>query len=165
MKAYGECIDPRFLDLGTRWNWEVGFTPLPLYPEGKNPRYSLDRRLCGPQSRSRHGKAKILDSTWTRTPTPRSFSQSLYRLCYRGSLVCGATGKLVMHLNYIQIFKEIQARKSKKNLLCWSTVPCVSIGDAEMMHWPFFYFPCIEKKNIKGKRRSFPPWKIIVILN
>jgi hypothetical protein len=53
----------------------VSFTPLPLYPRGKNPRYLLDRRLGGPQSRSgRHGEEKILDRIGTRTPTSRSSS-------------------------------------------------------------------------------------------
>jgi hypothetical protein len=38
--------------------------------------YPLYRRLSGPQSRSgRHGEAKILDPTGTRTPTSRSSSQ------------------------------------------------------------------------------------------
>jgi hypothetical protein len=31
---------------------EVSFKPRPLYPRGKNPGMSLDRRLGGPQSRS-----------------------------------------------------------------------------------------------------------------
>jgi hypothetical protein len=44
-------------------------TPAPL------PRYPLDRRLGGPQSRSgRRGEGKILDPTGTRTPTLRSSS-------------------------------------------------------------------------------------------
>jgi hypothetical protein len=49
--------------------------PAALTP-GKEPlRYSLDRRLGGPQSRSRRrGEEKILDPTRTRTPAPRSFS-------------------------------------------------------------------------------------------
>jgi hypothetical protein len=38
------CMDPRFLDLGTRCRWVVSFTPLPLYPLGKNPRYLLNRK-------------------------------------------------------------------------------------------------------------------------
>jgi hypothetical protein len=43
------------------------FTP------GKEPRYSLDRRLDGPQSRyGRRGEEKIPDPTGTWTPTPRS---------------------------------------------------------------------------------------------
>jgi hypothetical protein len=47
------------LDLGTRWRWVVSFTRRPLYPRGKSPRYSLDRRLGGPQSRSeRYGEEK-----------------------------------------------------------------------------------------------------------
>jgi hypothetical protein len=33
----------------------VSFTPQPLYRQGKNPGYSLDRRLGGPQSRSGRG--------------------------------------------------------------------------------------------------------------
>jgi hypothetical protein len=45
-------IDPYFLDLGTSWRWVVSFVPRPLYPQGKSPRYSLDRRLGGSQSRS-----------------------------------------------------------------------------------------------------------------
>jgi hypothetical protein len=40
---------------------------------GKRPRYPLDRRLGGPQSRSgRFGEENILDTIGTRTPTPRS---------------------------------------------------------------------------------------------
>jgi hypothetical protein len=42
-------------------------------PPGEEPRYPLDRRLGGPQSRpGRHEEEKILDPTWTRTPTPQS---------------------------------------------------------------------------------------------
>jgi hypothetical protein len=40
-----ECIDPCFLDLGSRWRWVVSFTPLPPYNRGKSPRCLLDRRL------------------------------------------------------------------------------------------------------------------------
>jgi hypothetical protein len=55
------CIDPRFLDLGTSWRLVVSFTPRPLYPRGKSPRYTLDRRLGGPQSRSgRRGEENLL---------------------------------------------------------------------------------------------------------
>jgi hypothetical protein len=46
------CIDPYFLDLGISWRGVVSFTPQPLYLRGKSPRYSLDMRLGGPQSRS-----------------------------------------------------------------------------------------------------------------
>jgi hypothetical protein len=42
----------------------VSFKLLPLYPRGKCPRYALDRRLDGPQNRSRrYGEVKILDPT------------------------------------------------------------------------------------------------------
>jgi hypothetical protein len=67
MKAYWSgCIDPYFLDLSTSWTWVVNFTPRPLYPRGKSPRYPLDRRLGGPQSRSgRSEEENILDPTGT----------------------------------------------------------------------------------------------------
>jgi hypothetical protein len=61
----------------------VNFTP-----RGKSPRYPLDRRLDGPQSRSgRSGEEKILDPTGTRTPLLccPARRQSLYRLRYTGS--------------------------------------------------------------------------------
>jgi len=53
------CIAPLIINLGTRWRWVVSFTPRPLYPRGKSPWYPLDRRICGPQSRSgRDGEEK-----------------------------------------------------------------------------------------------------------
>jgi hypothetical protein len=57
MKAYWgvEVLFHSFFDLGTRWRWMVSFTPRPLYLQGRSPRYPLDRRLGGPQSRSGHG--------------------------------------------------------------------------------------------------------------
>jgi hypothetical protein len=39
------------LDLGIIWRWVVSFTLLPLYLRGKSPRYTLDWRPGGPQSR------------------------------------------------------------------------------------------------------------------
>jgi hypothetical protein len=57
MKVYWRSrgIDPRILDLGTRWKWVVSFTPRLLYFQGKSPWYPLDRRLGEPQSRSGRG--------------------------------------------------------------------------------------------------------------
>jgi hypothetical protein len=41
--------------LGTRWGVSgQHHAPAALYPRGKGPRYPLDRRLGGPQSRSGH---------------------------------------------------------------------------------------------------------------
>jgi hypothetical protein len=51
----------------------VSFTSRPLYPQGKSPRYPLDRRLDGPQNQSgRRGEETILAPIGTRTPAPRS---------------------------------------------------------------------------------------------
>jgi hypothetical protein len=41
-----------FFDLDIKRRLVVRFTPRPLYPQGKSPRFPLDRRLGGPQIRS-----------------------------------------------------------------------------------------------------------------
>jgi hypothetical protein len=48
---------PHFLDISTNWKLVVSFSPLLLYPWGKNPCYPLDRRQGGPQIRS--GQCRI----------------------------------------------------------------------------------------------------------
>jgi hypothetical protein len=52
MKAYGGsgCIDPHFLDLGTSWRRMVSFTPRPLNPRGKSPRYHWIRGWVDPRA-------------------------------------------------------------------------------------------------------------------
>jgi hypothetical protein len=79
------CIDPTILDLDTIWKWVVSFTPGSLYPRGRTPRYSLDRRLRVLQIRSgRHGEEKNLTAMGTRTPTPRPQNNIFYRtVCIR----------------------------------------------------------------------------------
>jgi hypothetical protein len=64
-------IDPRLHDLGiVGGEWSASH-PGRFTPRGKRPRYQLDNRLSGPQSRTgRYEKVKILDPTGTRTPTP-----------------------------------------------------------------------------------------------
>jgi len=44
-------IAPRIRNLGTKW-WVVKFTPRPLYPWEKSPRYALDTRIGGLQNPS-----------------------------------------------------------------------------------------------------------------
>jgi hypothetical protein len=46
-------IAPLILGLGNRWRWVVSFAL-----RGKSPRYPLDRRLRGPQSRSGRSSEK-----------------------------------------------------------------------------------------------------------
>jgi hypothetical protein len=70
----------------------VSCTPWPLYHRGKNPRYSLDRRLSGAQrqfGRSAVQKNLILPLAGIKLRSP---NPSLYRVSYLGSL-----GKLVPH--------------------------------------------------------------------
>jgi hypothetical protein len=78
MKVYWETEVQlhAFFDLSTRWRWVVSLTPRPLYLQEKSPRYSLDRRLGGPQSRSgRDGEEKNSQlPVGNRTLEPQSFS-------------------------------------------------------------------------------------------
>jgi len=46
-----EGTAPRILNLGTRWKCVVIFILQTPNPQGKSHRYSLDRRLGGPQIR------------------------------------------------------------------------------------------------------------------
>jgi hypothetical protein len=83
--------DPHFLDLGSSWRQVFSLT-LPLYPRGKWPRYPMDRRLGGPQSRSaRYGEGKILDPTGARTPVPRSSNPELIAIPTALSRLCNRT--------------------------------------------------------------------------
>jgi len=56
MKMYWDGgIVPLIFDLGTTRRWVFSFTPWPLYPRGKSPRYVSDRRRGWHQSRSEGG--------------------------------------------------------------------------------------------------------------
>jgi hypothetical protein len=71
MKVYwgSGCTAPRILDLSTRWRWVVSFTPRPLYPHGKSPRYPLDRGFVGSEPVwMRWWKEKFPAAAGTRTP-------------------------------------------------------------------------------------------------
>jgi hypothetical protein len=49
------------LHLGTRWRLVASFTPMPLYPQGKNPQYIVNIKLGGSQSLfERHKEEKNL---------------------------------------------------------------------------------------------------------
>jgi hypothetical protein len=77
------CGGSPSLNLDTRWRWVVNFTPRLLYHRAKIPRYPLDRRLAGPQSRSRSWKVQknllALPELGTSHPVR---NPSLYRLSY-----------------------------------------------------------------------------------
>jgi hypothetical protein len=61
------------LDLGTRWGEWSASRPGRALPPGKVPRYPLDRRLGGPESRSAHRlQEKSFSSADDRTPVVQS---------------------------------------------------------------------------------------------
>jgi hypothetical protein len=63
-----------------------GYAPDAFYPQGKDPRYPLYRRLGGPQSRSGHRayRKNLLPLLWIepRSPGRPARSQTLYCLSY-----------------------------------------------------------------------------------
>jgi hypothetical protein len=68
------------------WRWLVSFTPLPLYPRGKSPRYPLDRRLWGPRAGMNDAeniKFLTLPGLELRPLGRPARCQSLYRLRYQ----------------------------------------------------------------------------------
>ena len=72
-----------FFNLGGRWRLVVNATPRPIFPPGKT-RYTLYRRLGGPQGRFGRVRKKISPHTGIRSPDCPARSQSLYRLSYPG---------------------------------------------------------------------------------
>jgi hypothetical protein len=63
----------------------VSFTPRALYTEGKNPRYPLDRRLGGLQSRS--GEKNLAPRQVLNSGRPAR-RPSVYRLSYLNLFNC-----------------------------------------------------------------------------
>jgi hypothetical protein len=60
MQRRTEGIAPCVLNFDTRWKSVMSFTLLPIYPRGTSPRYPLDRKRGGLQSRSgRGGEEKL----------------------------------------------------------------------------------------------------------
>jgi hypothetical protein len=51
-RCMGWRYSSTILNLGTRWRWVLSFTPRPLYPWVKSPRYPFNMRLGEPQSQS-----------------------------------------------------------------------------------------------------------------
>jgi hypothetical protein len=101
----------------------VSLAPRPLYARGKSPRYQLDRRLGGPQSRSeRRGEEKILALPGLELrPLGRSTrSQSLYRLRYPDSQVEAQSMKYYEQRNKSnnETLLRIRVMKQRNSFCC-----------------------------------------------
>jgi hypothetical protein len=105
-------MTPYILNLGTRWRWVVSFMPRLLYPQGKNLRYPLNRRLGALHSRSGRG-VEVKNSQPPPGIEPQSFdrparSQSLYRLSYHALIYLSrCKGKVVPVLNYAPRHEDV----------------------------------------------------------
>jgi hypothetical protein len=113
----------------------VNFTPRTLYPRGKSPRYPLDRRLGGSQSRSGlFGEEKILYPTGIRTlnswssspqlvamPTTLSRLQNKYTLLEKIKLVNVMISRIVIKVNnFFCVCVENTSANSRLFCLCLS---------------------------------------------
>jgi hypothetical protein len=129
MKAYGgrvRCIDPYFLDNGTRWRWVVSFTPLPFYPRVKNCGTHwiwrwVDHRVGLDDVERRKFLIPPGLELWPFCRPART--QSLYRLSYPGS----------PRMQYSRIFRnkrERERERSKRKLQATSQKTyCFSITE------------------------------------
>jgi hypothetical protein len=87
----------------THWRWVVTFKPRPLYPQGKNPWFPLNRRLSGPQSRSVGGGEEKNSQ-----PPPEIESHNPYRpacspALYDSVSKSSRTGRLERELHMVQL--------------------------------------------------------------
>jgi hypothetical protein len=123
MKVYWGSggIDPRILDLGTRWRWVVGFTLRPLHPQGKIPWYPLDRRLGGLQSRSgRGGEQKNSQPPPELEPliiqlVAQRYTTELYRLLHFCVALKKQSPDVKIHQGVAVLFKCRSSSSSHRN--------------------------------------------------
>ena len=71
--------------LGPGWRWLGRFRPRPLYPHGKTPKYSLNRRLRG--SQSLYGSLARKNSTGTVLYVWRNIETYSCNLCCSGKVI------------------------------------------------------------------------------
>jgi hypothetical protein len=145
MKTYWGCegIAPRIFYLDTRWRWVVRFTHLPLYPQGKNPRYPLDRRLGGPQSWSGRGgeEKNSQPQSGLEPPNPDhpARCQSLYRLSHPGSSVWYRD--INYFTQFIYIFKSDKSVRRPVTCvwLCYLASKYKLVTEYELLRVQYFY--------------------------
>jgi hypothetical protein len=103
MKAYwGSGSTAPHIDLATRWRQVISVTSWPLYPQGKSPRYPLDRRLGGPQSRSGCGgeEKNSQNLLGLKTPIIQPELSQFHHVVSRTCMVCTTNGKIKTSVMY-----------------------------------------------------------------
>jgi hypothetical protein len=104
MKTYWMSggMTPCILALGTRWRWVVSFMHRTLYPQGKRSRYTLDRRMCGPQIRSGRGgeERNSQPLPGTEPYNPDRAARSLVASSYHGSSINMHVSVITMYESY-----------------------------------------------------------------
>jgi hypothetical protein len=152
------------LDLSTRWGWVVGFTPRPPYSRRKRPRYTLDRRLCGPQSRSGHCVGEK-SGTPAVKPVARCFTEwaistpfdeiSLYELSVDKTMRTKHPGSNIsllteipctMYIFFAGYFRTLSV--SNGNMINeWWTVKILESGGCDVTDELNQHFPCGTEDN------------------
>jgi hypothetical protein len=142
---------PRILNLGTRRRW-VQLHVSGAYPQGNLPRYPLDRRLGGPQSRSGRGREEKNSQPPPGNRTPESRSSSLYLVCmvklkYTYRLLIGKPERKIPHEVWIGfIWLEIGSSDDNE--------PLGSISSGEFLAW---LAPWGREHRWSSKRWFFSP--------
>jgi hypothetical protein len=90
------------LNVSNRLRRAVGLLTRRLYPWGKSPRYTLDRRLGGPQNWPGHCREGSLVPSENRTPIPRPSIHSLYRLSHHRSKILWHGNPFLGHATHFE---------------------------------------------------------------
>jgi hypothetical protein len=110
-----ECIDTSFLYFGTSFRWVIGFTPQPLYPRRRNPRFPLARRLDEDKDvldEMGYWKFLILQELKLLPLRRQARSQSLYRFRY-----CGR-----VRGQFVDVLKDFNNTKRSSRFLKMSVI-------------------------------------------
>jgi hypothetical protein len=137
-----------FLDLGVRLGWVVSFIPLSLYPRGRSPRYQLDRRLDGPQSResnlSHPFSICLCQSNFTvviNISFIEKLSLYLLKVCTSSAILC--------------YFETAFRRNICNGFITWSSIleaVCITVAVRNYRHFTNFIF-CFHVKERPFVRR------------
>jgi hypothetical protein len=114
--------------------WAVSFTPRTLYPWGKSPQYTLDRRLGRPQGRFRRG-----ENSWSYRDSNSVASRYIN---------CDIPVPLIVVLFY-NLYNTFVARVWKWNKYIYQA--CINISSFHPIPQQTFQFPCCRQQSVSHR--------------
>jgi hypothetical protein len=112
----------------------VSFTPRPLYSQGKSPRYPLDRRLGGPQSRSGRGGEEKNSQPPPREPNSSHLIYSLVTILTELSWLSSYQCFLDTDKAVPPILPHFILLTTQRSGVMNSTYPCIFIHMTQCVH-------------------------------